>query len=1158
MVPNMAPAGKNSRTTSSLSFYSLKKNCLIAHVLAAVVGVGGLVLAMGTSVSAQSFQGSLRGAVHDASGKSLPSTTLVMTNELTNVSRTTVTNEAGEYFFEKVDPGKYKVTASLDGFKKTDRQGISIETQQQVTLDLSLEVGNVVETVVITGDVPLMETSNPSTGTVLSKQVLDDLPNAGRNPFILSAITPNVIPAGNPTFNRQQDQSGSSQISLAGGPVRGNNYIIDGVPITDLQNRAVIIPSLEAVQEVKVQVNTYDAEAGRTGGGFFNTLARSGNNDLHGSAFGFLRPSALGANNFFNNRNGVAKPDSPYKLYGGSVGGPVRIPWLYNGKDRTFFWTAFEGYRQNTFLSDTITVPTALERSGNFSQSGVTIIDPLTGQPFAGNIIPANRFDPVGSKLVTYFPQPQNGLSRYVATSSLSDRADQQTAKFDHEVTRSYKVSAFYAHYGSREPVADYYGNIANPGGSLLFRNVHALAWNNIITLGPTTLLSLRYGYNSFKDSPTTSSAGFDVASLGFAPSFTNDIAFKKFPSVNIAGSAYGPTTQRALGSDAPSERRYYSHNVAASVSKLIGRHSLKFGGDYRRLASDFTQTGQASGDFNFDASVTGNAIANMLLGRLNFTTGNTAQIANLLETYVNYWGGYAQDDFRITSKLTINAGLRYEYEQGIQEKNNQITVGFDRNAASPLVVPGMNLRGGLVYAGVNGAPTQQSIPLKSKFGPRIGFAYALNDKTTVRGGYGIFWAPQVFTFSISGLGAIGYSSVSTVASGQPLFNPFPNGLIKPSGSSLGLLTNVGTAVDVVENDRSAPYVQQYSLDVQRELPGGLTVTLSYVGSRGTQLNAGSINDATININQLTPQTLSQFSVAQLTERVANPFFGVAGTGSLGSSATIERRQLLRPFPQFTDIFLHGAGGGNSFYNSFTIKGQKRLSKGFGFLTSYTYSKMLDNVVGQGNFYANSAGGPLNTYDLAAEYGLSTFDSPHRFNISGSYDLPFGKGKALLNSGGWVDRLVGGWQVNAIGLFQTGFPITITQATNNTQAYSRLQRPNVVAGVSAATSGSTQDRLDGYLNPAAFSAAPAGTFGNAPRTLGVRSPAPQKTWDLGLFKDTEIFERLKAQFRLEAINAFNTPIFRFTNTAFGNSNFGRVTAQSNFPRVVQISVRLMW
>ncbi|HEX9000088.1 MAG TPA: carboxypeptidase-like regulatory domain-containing protein, partial [Blastocatellia bacterium] len=516
----------------------------------------GLWLLLVWPALAQSYQGTLRGAVNDSSGKTLSSATLTLINEQTNVSRTTVTNESGEYVFERVDPGRYKISATLAGFKKTDRTGVIVETQQQVTIDLSLAVGEVTETVLISSEVPLIETSNPSTGTVLSKQTLDDLPNAGRSPFFLTAIAPNVIAAGNPTYNRQQDQGGSSTISLAGGPVRGNNYIIDGVPITDLTNLAIIIPTIEAIQEVKVQINTYDAEAGRTGGGVFNTLARSGSNDLHGSLFGFVRPSALGANNFFNNRNGVAKPNVPYKLYGGSFGGPVRVPWLYNGKDRTFFWAAFEGYRQSTFLSDTLTVPTELERKGDFSRSGFTVTDPLTGQPFAGNIIPANRLDPVGARLVTFFPQPRNGQGRFVETSILNDRADQQTIKLDHEVTRNYKVSAFYAHYGSREPFANYYNNAANPNGILLARGVHALALNNIFTLSPTTLLSVRYGYNTFDNNSAAGSAGFDVASLGFDKSFLNDIVFKKFPRIEIAGNAYGPSTQSALGGEGPADRR--------------------------------------------------------------------------------------------------------------------------------------------------------------------------------------------------------------------------------------------------------------------------------------------------------------------------------------------------------------------------------------------------------------------------------------------------------------------------------------------------------------------------------------------------------------------------------------------------------------------------
>lgn len=1135
-----------------------------------------LMLAGTLAANGQSYHGGLRGSVHDSNGNALPAVTLTLANEETNIARTTVTNEAGEYVFERVDPGRYKVIASVAGFKTLDRPGIIIETQQQVSLDLALEVGDVAENVVVTDELALLETSNPSTGQVITKQILSDLPNSGRNPFMVSAIVPNVIPAGNPTFNRQQDQSGSSQISLAGGPVRGNNYLLDGVPITDLVNRAVIIPSLEAVQELKIQVNTYDAEAGRTGGGVFNVAGRSGSNQFHGSAFGFLRPSALQANNFFNNRRGIPKPEAPYQLYGGSIGGPVFLPRLgsggpafYNGKDRTFFWLASEGYRMQSFLTETFTVPTALERQGDFSKTRdsrgnpVTIFDPATGRPFPGNVIPRERWDPVGANLIQYFPQPTgagdpaSGLNNYTATSVLSDRADQVTLKIDHAISEKYKLSGMYAHYGSREPVADYYKLVSNPGGSLLFRTVHALAINNIISLNPTTVLSVRYGYNTFTDSPTTSSAGFDPATLGFASSFTRDIVFKKFPRINLSG-AYGSPSQGALGSSAPSDRRYYSHNFLVSLSKLVGRHSLKLGADFRRLSSDFTQTGQASGEFSFTKAVTGNELASLLLGYLSTDSSlaNNAQIARPLATYINYYAGYVQDDFRFSPKLTINMGLRYEYETGLREKNNQLTVGFDPDVPSPLQVPGLSLRGGLLYAGVDGNPTAQTRAQKAKLGPRIGFAYALNDKMTIRAGYGIFWAPPVFNFSITGIGALGFSSITTAVTGveKGLSNPFPNGLTQPSGSSLGLLTQVGDTVDYVDPHRKAPYIQQYSFDIQRELPGAIALTLSYVGSRGTNLQVGGINDAVLKLNQLAPEQLKLGPA--LLEQVPNPFFGIIKTGFL-SRPTITRGQLLRPFPQFGDINVHGSSGGNSFYNSATVKAQKRLTRGVTFLTSYTWSKMLDNIIGQGNFYTSQGNFAINSFDLAREYGLSSVDTPHRFIVSGTYELPFGRGKRFLSGGTLLDKFAGGWQINAIGIYQSGFPLTITQNTNNSRAFSGGQRPNAVAGIAPATSGSVTDRIDAYFNPAAFSPAAEFTFGNLSRTIGVRSPA-QRNWDIGILKNTAIRENFKAQFRLEAINAFNTPVFRAPNTALGNANFGKITSQANFSRVIQVSLRLMW
>jgi hypothetical protein len=1145
---------------------------------------------------AQSYQGSLRGGMRDATGNAIAGVTLALVNEATNVARQTTTNEAGEYVFDKVDPGTYRIEATHGGFKKLTRSSVLIETQQQIALDLAMEVGNVAETVVITDEVPLIESATASVGQVISKQFLSDLPNSGRNPFSLAAISPNYIPAGNPTFNRQQDQSGSSQISLAGGPVRGNNYLLDGVPIADLGNRAVIIPSFEAIQELKMQVNNYDAEAGRTGGGIFNVTARSGSNQVHGSLFGFLRPNPLQANNFFNNRNGIRRPDADYYLYGGAIGGPVYIPKVYHGRDRTFFWFSFEGYRMQSFLSETFTVPTDLERQGNFSQTKnggapVIIYDPLTTRPnpnspgtflrdpFPGNIIPLARQDPVGRALLQFFPQANrpgdaSGRNNYAATSTLDDRADQQTLKLDHTFGEWYKIGGSYLRYGSREPVADYYQNIANPGGSLLFRSVDAIAVNNIFTLSDSTIFSVRYGYNTFDDTSETISAGFDPLTLGFSSNYVQQLAFKKFPAIGTGG-AYGSPSQGALGSAAPNVRRWYSNNLLIGASQLRGRHSLKAGFDFRRLALDFYNIGQASGSFTFTRGFTqgpnpnaattagGNELASLLLGT---ASSATAQLATPLSVYINYYGGYLQDDFRVNSKLTLNLGLRYEYEQGLQERDNQITVGFDPSATFPVQVAGLNVRGGLLFAGVNGNPTEQVRPQKNRFGPRVGFAYAWNEKTTIRGGYGILWAPAIFSVgpTVEGYGALGFSAVSNMVTtldggltpANYLSNPFPAGLVKPSGNSLGLLTQVGQNLSFVDQNRRGAYLQQYSLDIQRELPGNIALTIGYVGSRGTHLQIGGINNGGININQLPTQFLSR---SDLQTRVANPFFGTAAGVGILSSATVAQAQLLRPFPQFGDVTMLGASGGNSFYNAATIKAQKRFSRGFSLLAAYTFSKLLDNITGNGNYFApDNTSNVVDAYDRTRDDGLSTVDTPHRFTLSGTYELPFGAGKAFLSSSNaFLDRVVSGWQFNAITTYQSGFPLSITQQVNNTNAFSLGQRPNVVLGVDPKTSGSVSSRIDGYLNPAAFSAAVPNTFGNIGRTIDVRSPGT-RNWDLSVLKNTRIIEGLTAQFRFEAVNAFNTAVFRAPNTQVGNPNFGRITSQANFARVMQISARLMW
>ena len=1130
-----------------------------------------LSLAAASLLQSQSYQGGIRGRVIDPGGGALAVAKVTLIDEATSVQRATISNETGEFVFNSVDPATYTVKVEAPGFKKFDRMGVIIATQAFVTLDLKLEIGDVTESVNVTEEVPLMETANASTGQVIDRQKLVDLPNLGRNPFMMAKIAANVVQAGDPRFNRMQDQSGSSAISIAGGPVRGNNYLLDGVPITDSTNRAVIIPTIESVQEVKVQANTYDAEMGRTGGGMFNTYLKSGSNEFHGSLFGYTRQSEWLANNFFNNRSGVARPDQPFYNYGASLGGPVIIPKVYNGKNKTFLWFGAEAYRQKSGLSRDTAVPTAAERTGDFSKSITkagalqTIYDPTTTRtaadgsairdPFPGNIIPPSRINPVGLAIASYFPTPQRstaylGANNFLGNGVLGDRADQVTGKLDHEVTSWWRANLSYLHYKSKEPGGNLFGSVSAPGASLLYRKVDATQVNSVFTPNPTTVISVRYGFNRFPNFTVYESSGFDPTTLGFPGSFVQQLQSLQFPSITMQ-------TMTNLGSGGVSSSVYHSKNALASVSKFMGRHSLKAGFDYRLLHIDFVNFGPA-GSFTFNdqftrkdpnkgADGTGSDVASMLLG---IPASGSATQATKFFQFIKYYAGYVQDDFRVSSKLTLNMGLRYEYETGPQDSQDHFLVGFDPNAVSPLGAPA---KGGVMYAGVNGNGSACCSPSKKKFSPRIGAAYAMNDKTTIRGGYGIFWAP----ISFSGLSTIGYTQTTDyigtfdggLTSSGSLSNPFPGGLLQPVGNTLGLMAGVGSSVTYPNQNSGSTRVQQFSFDIQRQI-GSVTVAAGYVGSRTANLIIGT---GTVNYNQLLPSNFSQGSSLLLP--VDNPFFGKGGTGVI-APAKVQRQQLLRPFPQFSSVSATLGDDNHAKYDSFVLKAQKRMSMGMTFISSWTYSKNMDNSFGTGNFFLSSSTSPQNAYDLGAEYGLAIVNTPSSFKNGATYELPFGKGKPFLGgSNRLMDELVGGWQINVVNLIQTGFPLTIIQDQNlNSVIGAGVQRPNAT-GTSPSTSGSLSTRIDSYINTAAFSSAPQFTFGNLSRTIGLRSPGTIN-WDLSLIKTFSIYERFKGQFRAEAINAMNTPQFNGPNSNFGNANFGKITQQGNFPRYIQLGVRM--
>ena len=1183
---------------------------------------GALVVLVSAHLAAgQGFQGGLRGSLKDAGGV-VPGVEVVLTNEQTNIKRSTVTNERGEYVFANVDPGNYAVKATLQGYKTIDRGAIRIGTQQFLTLDLTLEVGAVEESITVTGAAPLIETANASQGTVLDSEALQTLPAPGRAAFLIGVSIPTVIPSGDGQYNRQQDQTNASLLSLGGGTRRGNNYVLDGVPITDLTNRAVANPSIESLDDVKVQVHTYDAEMGRTGGGVFNTTLKSGTNNWHGTGFFQTRPRWGAANNYFGGKAGQPKPETKYYLPGGGFGGPIV-------KNRTFFWFAAEGYNDVSTRGLSVVMPTAAMRNGDFSAltnpagQRVVIYDPLTHLPFANNVIPQSRINPVAAAITKYLPLPDvnasNGGNNYTRTAEIHNFAHEYSGKVEHKFGDKMSLTGFYLWNHTDEPCSDYFEigksgatRFADPNDYLLKRTPQIVALNNTWLLSDTSVLALRYGWTQFVDN-STMTIDFDPSTLNFAPGFLSQVSqtgVPKFPRGILTGYAQSGNT---FGQINPSFRTYKSSGVNASFSKFVGTHTFKMGADYRRIGVFLLNPGNASGEFQFDKEFTsstglnqnstteGDAFASFLLGypTADAARQSTMTLTTPLDIFTNYISGYWQDDWRVGSRFTLNYGLRIEHEGGIREVDNNITVGFDPKATSALSsvvipatvdpsggTPSRGVAGGLLYAGVDGNNTYQGNPPSLKYSPRVGAVYSLNTKTVLRGGYGLYWAPwnyPVPSSTASNYGQIGFTqnTVSPQTAGTPtvgLSNPFPNGLVAPRGNTLGALSGAGTTISFVDQNRTAPRVQQYSADLQRELPGSMAVTISYIGARGDHLPLGGTDDTVVNINQLDPKYLG-LGAAVLNQAVPNPFFGNASAGPLASQATLTRGQLLRPYPQFLNVQARQISEGVNRYNAGVVEWSKRPTKGgLGGRVSYTYSVLKDNQIGEANFYTNRGNGvPVNNYNYIAsmpgctttsyaacfnplvDYGYGVLDVPHRVIIAPIWQLPFGKDRRFGNKSRLVDALAGGWTASAVINLQSGFPIGFTQ-TDNT-LLGGANRPSLT-GVGFETSGDFADRLASadhptatWINPAAVSAAAAGTYGDAPRLLtDVRTP-PIKNTDVSLSKNIGLSGGKSAQVKVEVINLFNRVQTNSINVTAGNAAYGQISSQSGFMRVTQVMFR---
>ena len=1166
----------------------IQKNKLVQLFLLAILFVTSVATGM-----AQSNYGAIRGIVTDVQGASIAGATVVLTSEAKKISRTTISNGGGEYVFNAVDPGTYSVNVTAGNFKKTTQIGLVIDSGNTITVDVKLQLGSTSEVVEVTAAEPIVDNGTSYNGQLIDSQKLQNLPNPGRNPFLFSKLDNNVTATGDPRFVRFQDQSGSSTISIAGAPMSSNNYLIDGVPITDFSNRAVIIPSIESTEEVKVQANTYDAEIGRTSGGLFNTTLKSGSSSLHGVLQGETRQTNWGANTFFNNRssgtiNGVFYNQLPrgaaeFYSYVGSLSGPIPLPKFLGGKDKTFFSITEEGYRQRSPYVNTtqFVVPTELQRSGNFSEIGTvdstgkcvsgTCIKNITASTltapvyYPGNVV--TGINSVGQALINSYPHPNTtitalGKANFNGYDTLGDRADEFNGKLTHQFGSRWLADFYYLHYGSKEPGGNPLTNLAGSSSSyLLYRKVDAIGIQNTITIDPKTVMTIGFGFNRFPNDTQDISKGFDQTTLGFPSSYVSAMAKKGFPRIAISDSSL---VSEGTSNSGPVV--FFSRNFVVGVARSMGKHSVKAGYNFRAISETFTSLSDTSGNFTFNA-LSGASAADMLQG---IPTSGQFIIPSKLAYTTAYQAGYLQDDWRVTPALTLNLGMRYEFEPGIHERNNNISVGFDRNATYSVINSNVQAKGGVEFAGQNGYGTNTG-NMGSKINPRGGFAYGVDKDTVVKGGYGVFYAPLYY--SNSSTYAPGYvltNSIATQSIGSAsvtLSNPYPNLKTVPTGNASGLSTNIGTTLSLIDQGRRSPLYQSYSLTFEHQFPLGIAFKLGYVGGHGRNL------PNSLNINQLPDSQYSKGAAALGTASA----FAYSGLGQW-KTGTQPLYQTLFSFPQYQGITM-AQSSGRSDYNALDVKVQKRFSQGVTLLAAYTWSSNWDNIwgaYGSSNSLNSGNNGPQDIYDLSKEYARATNDIPNRFTLAGSWELPFGRGKKFLGGANrLVDLAVGGWRFHDITIIQNGGPLAITQ-TNNISSYGNsTQRPTIMPGINPCLSGPPEGRIGQYFNPLAFVATGPPTaggalpYGNSPRATNCSGPGYINS-DLSLNKEFRVTERVHAEFRAEALNAFNTPQFATPSLSIGaysatatttnntaySSGAGQIAGTLGFPRLVQLGGRL--
>lgn len=1130
-----------------------------------VLAALGLFVCLNGTAFAQDPRGTIRGRVVDSSTAVIPGAMVSAVNVTTGIRVSAPTNEDGMYSLPFLPPGIYTVQAELSGFNPWSREGVQVRVSEITEQNITMTVGAVTERVEVKGGTPLLDTASASLGQVIDSRRIQELPITAGNALELTLLAPGMIEPSKFTWKAAWN---FRNIASDGNPSYTTEYQIDGVSNTFAEgntgrNRYAFAPPAAAISEFKMQTTPYDASIGHTMSSVVNVSTASGTNVLRGETHWFTKNSKFDAANFFNNKNNTKKPEYEDNRYGASAGGPLVIPGVYNGRNKTFWHYVWEANKWAVPQTFTGTVPTEAQRRGDFSEllklgPNYQIYDPATTellpngrytrQPFPNNVIPQTRLDALGLKLANLYPLPNqagtaDGRNNYF-NGSLKGTQDYfvHMLRGDHAFSANHRLFA-RVHYDSwEEDKNHWFGDDVN--GIILNRTNVGFALDDVLVINPSMVLNVRYGLTDQDFLERRASQGYDLASLGFSSALTGLIDPRYATLPRVASGAYSTFSGWESGDGSTTS---LTHSLGAHLTKLWGNHNLKFGTDFRVYQADGHRfPRQTAPDLSFGTTYTrgpfdnstaapiGQDLASMLLG----IPGGAMDRVEPFAMTDRFFALYLHDDFKINSKLTLNLGVRYEYETPLVESADRLVAGFAFDAVNPvdaaaranyaaapipeLPVSQFGARGGLYWVNQNGTGRSPFRGEKNNVMPRAGLAFAMTETTILRAGYGLYFD----TIGVNSTRAIqtGFSQTTPIQASldsgltfvATTANPFPGGLLDPLGSGGGLATNLGQAVEFYNPNRSHPYSQRWSAGVQQLLPWNFVGDLTYVGNHGSRLPViRQLNTVPAEYLSTSP-TRDQATIDFLSATFPNPFLG---TNPIYGSR-ISRADLLKPYPHFGNISVSESIG-SSWYHALQARAERRMANGFTFQLGYTLSKLTEAI----EF--------LNATDALPYESIGALDRTHRLTMSGIWEIPVGRnrrfGKSLPSV---VNLFIGDWQLGGIVVRQSGAPL----------GFGNVPFSGDVDDIALSKGERSVDRW--FNTEAGFARNSSQQLSSNIRTMPLRFGEVRSdgraTWDFSLIKNVRLLDTT-LQFRAEVYNAWNHPNFEGPNTNPFSTAFGRVT-----------------